>query len=192
MLERFTVAARIAVLEAQDERRRAGATHVLPGHLLAALLADPTGPRDGASRGIAADALHRAGVRRDDARLVLARASAAVDDVVALDPDVLAGVGIDLDAIRRHAEQAFGPGALDAPSARPASRGPFAPSSKKALELALREAVALRARSISDGHLLLGILRVEDPSATAVLRYAGADIDALRRDVRARLAAEAA
>lgn len=186
MLERFSREARAAVDQAHDEGRLSGAAAVLPGHLLVALLGRP------AEHAAAAAALRDAGVRQDAARRVLARAAAATDDATPLDPDVLAGVGVDLDAVRRRAEESFGPGALDAPGRAAGGRLRFAPASRKALELALREAIALRSDAITDAHLLLAILRGADPSAMAVLSDAGADAAALRADVRARLAASAA
>ena len=68
------------------------------------------------------------------------------------DAEALATLGIDLDEVRRQVEDAFGPGALErtrAASGRGAPFGghiPFERAAKKALELALREALRARAR----------------------------------------------
>ena len=73
----------------------------------------------------------------------------------------------------------FGPGALERAGRTPGGHIPFTPDAKKALELALREAIRLHHRSIGAGHLLLGILRAENPGR-ALLKRAGVDTDALR------------
>ena len=54
----------------------------------------------------------------------------------------------------------------------------FAPEAKKALELALREAIDLGDREIGDTHVLLGLLR--EGSSDRLLRAVGADPAALR------------
>jgi ATP-dependent Clp protease ATP-binding subunit ClpA len=95
-----------------------------------------------------------------------------------LDADALATIGIDLDAIRARIEDAFGPGAL---SRRRCRRGvmapgmPFTPHAKKALELALREAVALGDRHIGSEHVLLGLVREGDGVAWRILSARGVD-----------------
>ena len=50
---------------------------------------------------------------------------------------------------------------------------PFTPEAKKALELALREAIAAGDREIGAEHVLLGLLR--EGGASALLQGAGAD-----------------
>jgi Clp amino terminal domain, pathogenicity island component len=64
---------------------------------------------------------------------------------------------------------------------------PFAPRSKKVLELTLREAVRLGHDRIGTGHLLLGLLRDGDGLAVELLTARGVDLEALRRAVTARL-----
>ncbi|NLT54325.1 MAG: Clp protease [Actinomycetales bacterium] len=46
---------------------------------------------------------------------------------------------------------------------------PFTPAARKALELALREAIRLGSREITEAHLLLGLLRTGEGTAAAVL-----------------------
>jgi hypothetical protein len=75
-------------------------------------------------------------------------------------------------------EERFGPGALDQPPPRrgrrrllrrgrrgcgssPTGHLPFTKRSKKALELALREALAAGSKEITLGHLVLGLMRTE-------------------------------
>nr|WP_226363953.1 Clp protease N-terminal domain-containing protein [Pseudonocardia abyssalis] len=85
--------------------------------------------------------------------------------------------------MRRQVEDAFGPGALD----RPRSRGrrwfsghiPFDRDAKKALELALREALRSRHNYIGCEHVLLGLLR-SDGAAQAILLARGARLDSAR------------
>lgn len=87
--------------------------------------------------------------------------------------------------MRGSVEAAFGPGALDGPGARPRRRGhiPFTPRAKKVLELSLREAMALHSRAITDGHVLLGLLREGEGLAAKVLADRGIDLPALRDEL---------
>lgn len=64
---------------------------------------------------------------------------------------------------------------------------PFAPRSKKVLELTLREAVRLGHDRIGTGHVLLGLLREGNGLAVELLSARGVDLDAVRRAVEARL-----
>lgn len=86
--------------------------------------------------------------------------------------------------MRRHVEDAFGPGALDRTrAARERNRRspvhlPFERASKKVLELSLREALRLRHDHIGCEHLLLGLLY--DGDAARILRSLGVDQDASR------------
>jgi ATP-dependent Clp protease ATP-binding subunit ClpA len=59
---------------------------------------------------------------------------------------------------------------------------PFTIGTKKALEMSLREARALGHDHIDSGHLLLGLLRVDDNGAH-ILTALGADLDALHAKV---------
>jgi ATP-dependent Clp protease ATP-binding subunit ClpA len=76
------------------------------------------------------------------------------------DAEALASIGIDLDEIRRKVEESFGPGALEqAPAApRGAGRTTMTREAKQSVELAAREARALRHSYIGTEHLLLGLL----------------------------------
>lgn len=180
MFDRFTRPARAAVVLAQEEAREAGATSLGAEHLLVGVL--------GHREGVAAAVLQGWGV---DAARVSAVTRAAGD----LDEQALSALGIDLDEVRRRAEAAFGPGALDAAPARPRrSRRapghiPFTDEAKGALERALCVAVAARDREITSAHLFLGLLAVEPGTALRVLHRAGvrATADELARRVRDRL-----
>lgn len=170
MFERFSKEARAAVVAAQTIAREAGSPSIDSRHLLAALV-EADGP--------ALDAIAAVGLDPD------AVSTRLRTDIRSggLDGEALASLGIDLESVRRRTDETFGPGALDR-AGRPPRKGhvPFTPDAKKALELALREAVRLQDRAIDGGHLLLGILRADCPGGR-VLQEAGADVAELRREV---------
>jgi len=60
---------------------------------------------------------------------------------------------------------------------------PFTGRAKKVLELALREAIALKHNHIGDGHILLGMLRERDGIGARVIAEAALDLAALRREI---------
>jgi ATP-dependent Clp protease ATP-binding subunit ClpA len=172
MFERFTKEARDTVVRAQYEAHRLGHEHIGTEHLL---LGIATG------EGRARDVLEARGVTA--ARL---RAAIEGDTLPALDAGALATLGIDLDEVRRRVEASFGPGALERGGRRRRRAGavPFCPRAKKALELALREALRLGDRHIGAEHVLLGVVRDEQTRAVRLLRDAGVAIDALREELR--------
>jgi hypothetical protein len=166
MFERFSAGGREAVHEGMEEAQRLGATAVGPEHLLVGVAAHG---------GIAVDAptpfpvgFNRLPprpvrvVHADDLRRIL----------VAEDPEAeaLAGIGISLPDVRQTLEEAFGPDALSCDG-----RLPFRADAKRTLELALRETVELRRRTIGRTELLLGLLR--EPSRASEL-LARLDVDA--------------
>jgi hypothetical protein len=122
------------------------------------------------------------------------------DEVAALgagDRDALEQVGIDLAAVRERAEASFGPGALDRPRrrrtgflrrvTRTQAHLPFSDAAKRALEQALRQAVALRQRTIGVDHLLLGLLADDAEPAARTLRRMGVPVADVRAQVRVHL-----
>lgn len=180
MFQRFTATARAAVVAAQDEARRLGRDYIGTEHLLLGILAggDAAGTR----------LLYGWQVTRESVLAALDGSEGG-----SIDADALAVLGIDLDEVRRRVEDAFGRGAL-APRGRcrhPRVRGaiPFTPRAKKALELALRESLALRHEHIGDEHVLLGLLGVEDGLAAHVLAGHGLRLDLARSVVAGRPAA---
>ncbi len=110
-------------------------------------------------------------------------------DAPALDPEALSTLGIDLDAVRRATDAAFGPGAIDRAPVAGGRRLPFADDTKQTLVTAVRQAQQLGQRQISSGHLLIGILDQQNNGAITVLRQSGADVAALRLDVLQRITA---
>jgi ATP-dependent Clp protease ATP-binding subunit ClpA len=177
MFERFTSEAREVVVGAQQQARDLRSDRVGTEHLLLGLLAQRGTP--------AAAALGRRGLSRSAVAADIVRFTGGQE----LDATALTSLGIDLDAVRSSVEAAFGPGALDGPGARPARTGhiPFTPRAKKVLELSLREAIAGRSRAITDGHVLLGLIREGEGLAARVLHDRGVDLPALRDEVRLAL-----
>ena len=180
MFERFTTQARAVVIDAQNEARELGHRRVGTQHVLLAMARRP----DTAGGRV----LETLGL--EPVELVDAVTGSVGDDRVGFsdeDAHALRSVGIDLDEVRRTVEDAFGAGALDddvAPSGdKPAGHIPFTRGSKKALELALREALHLRHRYIGTEHLLLGLVRDERCSAATILASRGLDTDRVRAEV---------
>jgi ATP-dependent Clp protease ATP-binding subunit ClpA len=153
MFERSTQDARDVVVAAESEAVLMHAREIGPEHLLVALAGrlEPLGVDGGE--------LRREVVREDG-----------------LDADALATLGIDLDEVRRQAEETFGEGAL----ARTAGGGRprFNRAAKKTLELTLREAIALGDRDLRPAHMLLALTR--DDRAMALLARQGLARDQLR------------
>jgi ATP-dependent Clp protease ATP-binding subunit ClpA len=183
MFERFSQEARQVVVNAREEAGRLHHGFIGPEHLLLALSAS-----DDTQAGQALAALGL------DAPALRDRVTALTSGTdPKLDADALAGLGIDLDTVRRAAEASFGPGALDRDSQalrRPGGvRMPFTPRAKKVLELALRNAVKRHDTQISTGHMLLGIMDQHDSAALRILREAGVDADRLRQELASRMAA---
>jgi ATP-dependent Clp protease ATP-binding subunit ClpA len=183
MFERFTDDARAAVVGAQ--RHAADLDHGWIGteHLLLGLLDD----RDGRAARILGRWAVDGGWVRAEVERVVGRGEPG------LDADALATLGIDLDAVRERVERTFGAGALS--GSRRCRRGlwrggsmPFTARAKKALELSLREAVAMGDSFIGAEHVLLGLAREGDGVAARILRSRGVD----RAAVRAALARDGA
>jgi ATP-dependent Clp protease ATP-binding subunit ClpA len=178
MFERFTDEARQAVVLAQEEAGQLRHGWIGTEHLLLGLLrAD-----GGGARLLKAFGVDHAAVRDDVVRIV----GRGEEDI---DSDALATLGIDLDAVRERVEKAFGAGALSRRRGCDGGHVPFTPRAKKALELTLREAVALGARDLRPEHLVLGLLREGDGVAAQILRLHGVALDAVRARVQGRDAA---
>ena len=177
MFERFTIEARQVVVQAQAEATALRHPRIGTEHLLLGLVCQEATPT--------AAVLTRHGLTRAS---VLESVSTLVGD---LDAEALTTLGIDLDAVRERVESAFGPGALDDPARRhgatAAGHLPLTPRAKKVLELALREALALKHRHIADGHLALGILREGEGLAMKIIADRGIDAVELRREITAAL-----
>jgi ATP-dependent Clp protease ATP-binding subunit ClpA len=171
MFERFTATAREVVVHAQVEARVLNHGHIGTEHLLLAFFAVPDS--------VAAKTLTELGLTHDKALASIKR-HVGRDE---LDADALGSIGIDLDAVREKIEGTFGPGALDRPrgsAKRVSGHIPFSPGAKKVLELSLREAVHLKHKALTDGHILLGLLREGEGVAMKVIAETGIDPTTLR------------
>lgn len=163
MFERFTKAARMAVVGAQQCAGASGARQIRPEHILWGVAETASGP-------IAA-VLAAAGL---SAQTIQDAVNATGTPLGGGDADALKSIGIDLDAVRETVEANFGKDVLDhepPASDKTARRGhiPFSKPGKKSLELALREAIARGDNFIGSEHLLLGLLRGADPAVNTVI-----------------------
>jgi ATP-dependent Clp protease ATP-binding subunit ClpA len=176
MFDRFEPAARQAFVDAKSEAVRAGDDKVRAEHLLIGVLTEP---------GPAADTLTAAGLELDAVRALVPGQPDALGG--RLDAQALSTLGIDLDAVRRATDAAFGPGALD--RARPPGRGRprFSDDAKASLSGAVRQAERLGQKTITSGHMLIGIIDQPSNGALTLLTEAGADPAALRADVLRRI-----
>lgn len=174
MFERFTVPARETIQRAILEALGQAGHYVATEHILLAL----TDEGDDPGRRV----LRELGVERAAVERAL-RDSAATGGLTESDASALATLGIDLDEVRRRAEEAFGPGALH-PGYQPKARrfgGPtLSPGAKQVLEVSLREAIARKDDHIGTEHLLLALGRVRRDLAAGVLEALGAGPDAVR------------
>ena len=180
MFERFTVAARSVVVHAREHAVRSGHHEIGAEDLLLGVLDDVDG--------VPARVLAQLGLG-DPATL------AATDDKPELrDAEALRSIGIDLDAVRRRAEESFGPGALERNRRqRPGLFGrrtagghlPLSREAKASLEQAVRAATTARHRYLGTEHLFLGLLATEEGTALRVLGRLGITEDAagLRRRI---------
>ncbi|MGH3412444.1 MAG: Clp protease N-terminal domain-containing protein [Marmoricola sp.] len=184
MFERFSEPSRAVLVEAQDVAIELGSRHLDVGHLLhgCAETREETAGRP----------LHDAGITGSLIRQALPRGKELPAGQV--DPDALRAIGVDYDGIRDAAEQTFGPGALEsAPDRRAGAhrvRKPrFTPEAKRSLELALRAATELHHKRIDPGHLVLGLLRLDNEFVCGTIERSGTTPAALSAAVLARLSA---
>jgi ATP-dependent Clp protease ATP-binding subunit ClpA len=169
MLERFTRPARAVVDDAVRHARETTSSETRPEHLLMGLL-----DQDGC---LALQVMEGLGVSADTVRRSLDRHRMRyVDGLDDDDAEALAAIGIDLDEVVRRIDRNLG--GLDA--RRSQGRPRFTRSARKVLELALREAIAMRHSYIGTEHLLLALVRGGDRVVTDTLADVGLDPAALR------------
>ena len=191
MFEKFTDPAKRVLVLAQDEAMAQGHDYIGTEHVLLGL-ADMPGTIAGSvlrDHGITVQAL-----RAEIADVLVASGVQPVGAQGAT--EALAAIGIDVEEIRRRADETFGPGKFHFP------RPPFTPRAKKALEHTIRQMAELHSDTIGPEHLLLGILaEAERPEAdrdggsgaavegvgVKVLRNLDVDVEALRPAVLARI-----
>jgi ATP-dependent Clp protease ATP-binding subunit ClpA len=136
-----------------EEARRLGHNYVGTEHLLRVLVRDPDG---GATRALGQLDVPPQAVEE-------ALASWLSRSRPKIDPDALAALGIDFEAVRARLEQSFGPGALD--QTRAGCLG-ICPRLKMAFAYAVDYADR---QPLADEHILLGMLSVPDSVAARVL-----------------------
>jgi ATP-dependent Clp protease ATP-binding subunit ClpA len=172
MMERFSTPARELVERAVVIATESRASEVRPEHLFAALLWD--------TDCLAVRVLEEQGVDLDRLHAELdRRRSRYVDGLDEDDAAALASVGIDLaEVVDRLGEPPRGGRRFGRPRTR------FSRAAKKVLELALREAVALRHDHIGSEHVLLGLVRLEDATVRDTMRAADVATAGLRDGVR--------
>jgi ATP-dependent Clp protease ATP-binding subunit ClpA len=166
MFERFTLDTRAAVALAQDEARELGgeigAQHLLLGVLRAA------------GHELSA-VLGRYRLTADQVRARLIETSSTADGSFDDDAVALRAIGIDLRAVRDSVARTFGADAFDnalrKSGRRRRRRGhpSFTREGKKAIELALREALAHKDKEIRCEHIVLGILRGGDEAVIGLI-----------------------
>jgi len=184
MFERFTDDARQVVVLAQGEAHALRHGWIGTEHLLLGVADRPSGVGARILEGFRLDA---STIREDIVRDV-----GVGDDFDLTDEEALRSLGIDLDEVRRAAEEAFGPGALERPIVQgrgrcdapwTSGRLPFTPRAKKSLELALRWATTMRSGSIGTEHVLLGLASDRDGLAARILRLHGVALADVRTAV---------
>jgi ATP-dependent Clp protease ATP-binding subunit ClpA len=143
------------------EARRLGHNFVGTEHVLLVLVRDQDGGATTVLRqlGVTADAIGEA------------LSPCIGGGATKIDPDALATLGIDFEAVRERLEETFGPDALERV---PACLG-IAPRLKLALAYALDHAGE---QPLADEHILLGMLSVPDSLAAHVLRQLGVSLKA--------------
>jgi ATP-dependent Clp protease ATP-binding subunit ClpA len=143
------------------EARRLGHNYVGTGHVLLVLIRH----RDGGATAV----LPQLGVSADMVDEALARRLGASKPKI--DPDALAALGIDLEAVRERLEESFGPGALERTRA-----GCLAICGR--LKMAFAYAVDHSdGKPLADEHILLGMLSVPDSLAARVLAELGVSLE---------------
>jgi ATP-dependent Clp protease ATP-binding subunit ClpA len=157
---------------AAEQAGELGHDRVGSEHLLLGLLSPETGA--------GYQVLHAAGLQADRVREIIRQRSPGAGMLTQEDAESLRSVGIDLDVVLENLSKCFGPDAVS--HGRPRRFRPrFSTPAKKTLQLALREAIWLKAGAIGSEHILLGLLRCDDSDTNAVLAELGVKSDDLRK-----------
>jgi len=173
----FTDAAKRALVLAQDEAIMLGHDFVAAEHLLLGLA--------GTDDGLAGQVLAGQGMTAEETRRLAVgqltadglTAASAAEPVAAL-----ATIGIDVDDVRRRADETFGRGKFVFP--RPA----YVSEAKRAIERSVGEAQALGHDYVGTEHMLLGLLGADDAPGPRLVSAAGLDPAEVRGLVLARMA----
>lgn len=170
MFERFTQQAREVVKAAVVSGEALGVDRIGAEHLLLGIVTT-------AVPSPAADVLREVGITRQGLESAIANGEQ--------DARLLAELGIDMDEVKQRVERNFGEGSWARRSARK-GHIPWSPDAKKALELSLRHALALKSKSIDAGHVLLGLLD-SGTSVQETLHAVGVEPEEVKRQLRAVL-----
>jgi ATP-dependent Clp protease ATP-binding subunit ClpA len=186
VFERFTEPSRAVLVEAEDVAVELGSPWISAGHLLYGCAA---GREETAGK-----PLHDSGITVASIRRLLPRTDGPPAGQV--DPGALSAIGIDYEGVRAAVEETFGPGALEAAPDRRVpmtrTRKPrFTPEAKRSIELALRTAQELHQSRIVPGHLLLGLLRLDNELVSGIIEEADTTVAALSAAVLSQLTAAA-
>jgi len=100
---------------------------------------------------------------------------------------LLGSFGVTIEEVRAQVVETVGEGEGDVKT----GQIPFTPGAKKALELSLREALALGHSYIGTEHVLLGLVRAHRGLAARLLESFGADADTVRAETLQLLSGEA-
>lgn len=176
---RFTRDGRLALILAREEARDLHSEGVQPVHLVLGVVQSAGN--------------HLATMLSDfglEAEVIRGRISTALldDPTFEDDAEALRAIGIDLHAVRDKIARTFGEDAWNNALRKSGWRRrryghlPFTKASKKALELALREALAHKDSTIGCEHVVLGILRSGDRSAVGLITE-HVDADRLREEI---------
>jgi ATP-dependent Clp protease ATP-binding subunit ClpA len=150
--------------------RRLGHNYVGTEHVLSVLISD----RESAATRL----LAQLGVTAGAVEAALACWLPDGTPAARIDPEALADLGIDLEAVRERLEQTFGTGALE--RTRSGCLG-ICPRLKMALAYAIDNSAG---RPLGEEHVLLGMLNVPDSVAARVLSELGVSLQAADAIVR--------
>ena len=191
MFERFTDPSRAVLVEARNIAVELDSWCIDVGHILY-----------GCAKGreeTAGQPLHDCGVSASFIRSRLPRSGAQEERTTQpaehVDPEALRAIGIDYDGVQAAVEATFGRGALEhAPDRRVSVRGRkphFTTDAKRSLQQALRVAIELHHDRMTPGHLLLGLLRLDNEFVSSTIEQSGTTAAALSAAVLSHLAAAA-
>lgn len=198
MFERFTQQARSSVVAAQEGARTLQATQILPAHVLLGAVASAEASKSPlagilAEAGITSAALQPELLALGSATVLNEQDAEALQSIGidlqavrraveeqfgpgALDADALAPASVEASASASAPRNRFGRfkgggtkrGGTKGSGVR--GRGiPFSRGTKSVLENSLREAAAHRDGYIGAEHIVLGVIRTADPTATALI-----------------------
>jgi ATP-dependent Clp protease ATP-binding subunit ClpC len=94
--------------------------------------------------------------------------------------EVLRGLSIDLEDVRRETEKTFEPG----PEPVTGDKVPLTTEARKLIDFAIEERTALKCDYVGSEHLLLGLLRAPATPATQVLLGFGLDLEKARAKLK--------